>query len=74
MEAPKANPERLLTLVEEAYKAKIVLPEFQRSFVWSREDIEELLASILRGYFIGTFLILNTKSEKGKALFHYRLI
>ena len=42
MEAPKANPEKLLTLVEEAYKAKIVLPEFQRSFVWSREDIEEL--------------------------------
>jgi len=74
MEAPKANPEKLLTLVEEAYKAKIVLPEFQRSFVWSREDIEELLASILRGYFIGTFLILNTKSEKEKALFPYRLI
>ncbi len=74
MEAPKANPEKLLTLVEEAYKAKIVLPEFQRSFVWSREDIEELLASILRGYFIGTFLMINTKSEEKKALFPYRPI
>jgi hypothetical protein len=68
----KANPERLLSLVDDAAQAKIVLPEFQRSFVWTREDIEELLVSILQGYFIGTFLILDTSPQC--ALFPFRTI
>ncbi|MCX8025666.1 MAG: DUF262 domain-containing protein [Thermanaerothrix sp.] len=42
----------------------MVLLEFQRSFVWTREDTEELLVSILQGYFIGTFLILDTPPER----------
>jgi hypothetical protein len=70
IEAPKANPEKLLAVVEDAYQGKLVLPEFQRSFVWAREDIEELLVSILQGYFIGTFLILDTPPEQ--ALFPFR--
>ncbi len=32
--------------------------------MWTRENIEELLASILQGYFIGTFLILDTPPEQ----------
>lgn len=59
-ETPKANPENLLGLIQDAYNGKIVLPEFQRSFVWGRESIEEFLASILHGYFVGTFLMLDT--------------
>lgn len=70
VETPKANPENLLTLVQAAYEGKVVLPEFQRSFVWERENIEELLVSILQGYFIGTFLILDTPVES--ALFPFR--
>jgi uncharacterized protein with ParB-like and HNH nuclease domain len=53
-QAPKSNPELLLGLVGEALRGKVVLPDFQRSFVWSVPDIEELLVSILQGYFIGT--------------------
>lgn len=70
IDTPKANPENLLTLIQAAYQGKIVLPAFQRSFVWARENIEELLVSILQGYFIGTFLILDTPPEH--ALFPFR--
>ena len=72
VEMPKANPENLLSLVRDAYSGKVVLPEFQRSFVWGREDIEELLISILQGYFIGTFLILDAQPER--TLFPYRFV
>lgn|SRR5574341_1730389 len=72
MEAPKANPEKLLTILQDAYKAKVVLPEFQRNFLWSRDSIEELLVSILQGYFVGTVLLLDTQSND--PLFPFRNI
>ncbi len=72
IEVPKANPENLLGIIREAYGGKVVIPEFQRSFLWAREDIEELLVSILQGYFIGTFLILDTSPER--SLFPFRKI
>jgi len=68
----KANPEPLLRLVQDAYEGKVVLPEFQRSFVWTKEQVEELLISILNGYFIGTFLILDTIPDS--PMFQYRLV
>jgi hypothetical protein len=54
------DKQKLMNLVEGARKGKIVLPQFQRSFVWSREDITDLLGSILKGYYIGSFLMLRT--------------
>jgi hypothetical protein len=63
VESSKANPENLVGLVKQAYEGRVVVPDFQRSFVWSREDIEELLVSIFLGYFIGTFLMLDTSSS-----------
>lgn len=72
MDIPKANPENLLEIVKDAYRAKVVVPEFQRSFVWSRENIEEFLASILQGYFVGTFLMLDTTPEH--PMFPFRMV
>ncbi|MCL6613538.1 MAG: DUF262 domain-containing protein [Firmicutes bacterium] len=72
IETPKANPEILLKIISEAYQAKVVVPEFQRSFVWGREDIEDLLTSILQGYFVGTFLILETPANN--PMFPFRTI
>lgn len=71
-ESPKANPETLLEIVKGVYQAKVVVPEFQRSFVWGRENIEEFLASILQGYFVGTFLMLDTHPEN--PIFPFRKI
>ncbi|MEI7988742.1 MAG: DUF262 domain-containing protein [Chloroflexota bacterium] len=61
----KTTPDnqKLLDLIESARKGKIVLPQFQRNFVWSRDDITALLISIFQGHFIGSFLFLNADSE-----------
>ncbi len=55
--------EKLLDLVDNARKGKIVLTQFQCNFVWSRNDITALLISILEGHFIGSFLLLDTESN-----------
>ena len=54
---------KILDLVNMAYRGEVMLPDFQRSFVWGRQSIEELIESILENIFIGTFLILNTSSD-----------
>jgi hypothetical protein len=53
----------LLDLVQKARKGTLVLPQFQRNFVWSRDDITGLLESILDGHFIGSFLLLRTDAD-----------
>ncbi len=56
--------ENLLKLVNEAYSGEVLLPDFQRNFVWTRNDIEELIKSLLEDMFIGTFLILDTNPSQ----------
>jgi len=58
----KTTPDNnnLLDLVKKARKGTLVLPQFQRNFVWNRDNITGLLISILEGHFIGTFLLLRT--------------
>lgn len=41
----------------------IVLPQFQRTFVWGYSEVQDLLVSILKGYFIGTFLVQRCDKE-----------
>lgn len=53
------DKEQLSKLMTEAEAGELVLPEFQRSFVWNRQDVEELIVSIMNGYYIGTFLLLD---------------
>lgn len=71
-ETPKANPENLLSICKSAHEGRVVVPEFQRSFIWSRNDIEELLVSIVQGYFIGTFLMLDTPADQ--PMFPFRVV
>jgi hypothetical protein len=51
------DKKRLIELVRKAFEGEVVLPDFQRNFVWARNDIEELISSLLEKMFIGTFLI-----------------
>ncbi len=46
-------------LIEAAHEGKICLPNFQRDFVWTREEVADLVRSIVRGYFIGSLLLLR---------------
>lgn len=72
IQAPGANPEKLMSLVNAAFDGKVVVPEFQRDFVWPRESIEELLTSLLSRYFVGTLLTLDTPAHA--PLFPYRAV
>ena len=45
-------------LVQEIDQGKIVLPDFQRDFVWPTGQVGALLESLLNGYYINTLLTL----------------
>jgi hypothetical protein len=51
----------LYKLMDMAEKGQLVLPNFQRRFIWTRQQVEELLESVIAGYFMGTFLFLNVR-------------
>ena len=51
--------QRLFPLVKEASEGKLALPQFQRSFVWSPEDVKDLLLSVFKQYFIGSLLLMD---------------
>ncbi|RLF92975.1 hypothetical protein DRN52_07170 [Thermococci archaeon] len=67
---PKPEEVPLSKIIEWATNGELGIPEFQRKFAWTRQDIEELLVSILKGYFIGSFLFLKIIS--GQAPFASR--
>jgi uncharacterized protein with ParB-like and HNH nuclease domain len=42
---------------------RIKIPQFQRDFVWGKEQTAKLVDSILKGYPIGTFIFWKTREE-----------
>lgn len=54
---PKPTPERILQLANRVLIGDIILPEFQRPFVWKRRQILELMDSIYRNFPIGSLLV-----------------
>jgi uncharacterized protein with ParB-like and HNH nuclease domain len=54
---------KVVRLVEQAYGGEICLPNFQRDFVWTREEVADLVRSIVRGYFIGSLLLLRCEKN-----------
>ncbi|MBS0661260.1 MAG: DUF262 domain-containing protein [Verrucomicrobia bacterium] len=57
------NPLETRSLVEDAEKGKLALPEFQRDFIWNPADVAELLRTIARDWPAGTFLLLEGPQE-----------
>ncbi|HET9898816.1 MAG TPA: DUF262 domain-containing protein [Streptosporangiaceae bacterium] len=60
-------PEKITDLARNVLDSTIRLPKFQRDFVWTRQQVLDLLDSIARGYPIGSFLLwkstVNLASE-----------
>lgn len=50
----------LMELLNDVSKGLIVIPDFQRDFIWGLNQIEELLNSVINGYFIGSILMLES--------------
>lgn len=55
---------KIVGMVEQAYEGKICLPDFQRDFVWTRDEVADLVRSILRQYFVGSLLLLRCDPNK----------
>ena len=59
----KAVQQGFRSLVEDAYSGDLVLPEFQRKWVWKRLDVLRLFDSIRKDYPIGGFLTLEASDR-----------
>ncbi|ROL60937.1 DUF262 domain-containing protein [Bacteroidetes/Chlorobi group bacterium ChocPot_Mid] len=53
----------LFELLDDVRKGLIVIPDFQRDFIWELKQIEELLNSVINGYFIGSILLLESSLD-----------
>ncbi len=51
------------SLIHDIEIGTIKIPQFQREFVWSKQQSANLLDSIIKGYPIGTFILWKTKER-----------
>lgn len=54
---------RLSDLLQDIVRGKIQLPDFQRGWVWSDQDIRSLLVSIARSFPIGAVMLLEAGGD-----------
>ncbi len=52
-----------MALLDDVRTGKLVIPDFQRDFVWTKRQVEELLNSVINRYFIGTLLLLESPTS-----------
>ncbi|GAB4327223.1 MAG: DUF262 domain-containing protein [Dehalococcoidia bacterium] len=51
---------KIYELISEIKRGDLILPEFQRGYVWNKSQVREYLTSLYRGYPTGSFLIWKT--------------
>ena len=54
---------QISTILDHVDAGSIALPEFQRGYVWNREQVRELMTSLYRGHPVGSLLVWETKTE-----------
>ena len=59
------------SVIQDIYHRELLIPDFQRGFVWDHERIETLFDSIFRGYPIGTFLFWQNKDTDKFKLYDF---
>lgn len=60
------------SLIENISNGVVVLPDFQRDFVWKPDDVQDLLVSVLADFYIGTMLVID--DVRDEASFRLRRI
>jgi uncharacterized protein with ParB-like and HNH nuclease domain len=53
---------KISELLDGIRKRDLVLPEFQREYVWSREQAKQLFVSLIKDYPVGSLLFWKTDS------------
>ncbi|RVW05987.1 GmrSD restriction endonuclease domain-containing protein [Rhodococcus spongiicola] len=54
---------KLSTLLDEIDSGTVLLPEFQRGYVWNRDQVRGLMRSLYLGYPVGGLLMWETSSD-----------
>jgi len=73
MSKPGIGQEPIHRLIESTVNGKYDIPEFQREFVWTKNQVAELLDSLIDGYLIGSILIWDlNKYTEGKHVYENR--
>lgn len=60
---PRPSVERISQLAQRVLSGDILLPKFQRDFVWPRDKVIGLLDSIAHNYPIGSILLWQSKQQ-----------
>ena len=60
---PQPSVDRIEELATRIIQGDILLPKFQRAFVWGESQILELLDSVSRGFPIGSVLLWQSRQE-----------
>jgi uncharacterized protein with ParB-like and HNH nuclease domain len=55
-----AGETRVSDLIKDIRQGDLILPEFQRGYVWDRNQVRSYLNSLYRNYPTGSFLIWKT--------------
>jgi len=60
---PENQSKKYQTLFNEIDEGRVKIPQFQRNFVWEKEQTAKLIDSLIKGFPIGTFIFWRTKEE-----------
>lgn len=60
----KPEIDRLINILDYVKKGRLVVPEFQRDYVWDKKQRIDLFDSIKRGFPIGSLLFWNPESNE----------
>lgn len=56
---------KLSTILDQIDGGTMLLPEFQRGYVWNRDQVRGLMRSLYRGYPVGALLVWETETNPG---------
>ena len=54
---------KLAALLDQVDAGSVLLPEFQRGYVWNRDQVRGLMRSLYRGYPVGSLLTWETRGD-----------
>uniref|UniRef100_A0A0C1REK1 GmrSD restriction endonucleases N-terminal domain-containing protein n=1 Tax=Tolypothrix bouteillei VB521301 TaxID=1479485 RepID=A0A0C1REK1_9CYAN len=55
------------TILDQIDMGAIALPEFQRGYVWNRDQVKALMNALYRKHPVGTLLVWETKTDQAEA-------
>ncbi|MDQ3606046.1 MAG: DUF262 domain-containing protein [Gemmatimonadota bacterium] len=58
---------KVFTILDQIDNGAVALPEFQRGYVWNREQVRGLMGSLYRKHPVGSLLVWQTRTENADA-------